>query len=148
MLEEFIEVNKLKAQFVSFSTETPVAVAIKQKKFNPKNIVQINIFTSLKQDEILTITPFGKQPQLEKLEDIVGEELLELNKDECLERTGYAKGSIPPVSIYGIKVFIDSSLEDRGYLIVPINTKKYLKIPLEEVLSFNEDISFEKLFDD
>jgi len=145
MLEEFIEANKLKAEIISFPTETPVAVVMKQKKFNPKNIVQINMFASISKDEILTITPFGKQPLIDILEKISGEELLELNEDECLGRAGYSKAFIPPISIYGVKIFIDSTLEDREYLIVPLSTKKYLKISLEEVLAFNEEISFEKL---
>jgi len=147
MVNEFIENNALTAEIISFSTETPVSVAIKTKKFNPKNIAQINIFISKKKDEILSITPFGKKADIQKLEEILGEELLELNEEECLELTGYNKRYLPPISIYGVKVFIDVSFDNFEYLIFPLSIKKYLKISLEEILSFNEDVSFEKILD-
>ena len=142
MLEEFIGANNLKAEIISFSTETPVAVILKQKKFVPRTIVQTKLFISAKKDEILTITPFGKEVQIELLEEIIGEDLLESNEEECLKITGYKRGFAPPISIYGVKVIIDPILENLNYIIAPISTKKYLKIPLEEVLSFNEDVSF------
>jgi len=147
MIEEFIEKNELDAEIVSFATETPVSVAIKLKKFNPKNIAQTDIFISKKRDEILTITPFGKKPSIEKIESIVGEELLELNEEESLEMTGYKKRFLPPISIYGVKIFIDVSFDNFDYLIFPLSIKKYLKIQVEEILSFNEDVSFEKILD-
>ena len=145
MIEEFIEANELKAEIISFPTETPVSVAIKQKKFNPKNIIQTNLFISAKKEEILTINHPGKNPQIEVLEKLIGEDLLETNEEECLSITGYKKHFLPPISIFGIKVIIDSSLEKLSYLVFPLSTKKYLKIPLEEILSSNEDIVFEKL---
>ena len=145
MLDDFIMANDLKAEIIAFPTETSVSFIIKQKKFNPKTIVQIKLFISAKKDEILTITPFGKEPQIEFLEKIIGEELLESNEEECLKITGYKKEFVPPISIYSVKVIIDPMLENLNYIIVPISTKKYLKIPLEEVLLFNDDVSFEKL---
>jgi len=147
MLNEFIEINDLKAEIISFATETPVSVAIKTNKFNPKKIAQTNLFATDKKDEFLTITSFGKKASSEKIEKIVGEEVLELNEEECLELTGYKQRFLPPVSIYGVKIFIDVSLENLDYLIFPLSIKKYLKISLEEILSFNDDVSFERVLD-
>jgi len=147
MIQEFIEQNGLKAEIISFATEVPVSAAIKLKKFNPKNIAQINIFGSKKKDEILTITSFGKKASIEKIESIIGEEVLELNEEECLELTGYKKRFLPPISIYGVKVFIDVNLENLEYLVFPLSIKKFIKISLDEICSFNEDVSFEKILD-
>ena len=145
MLSEFIESNGLIAELISFSTETPVKVAIKNKKFNPKYLAQSKLYLSKDNDEILVITDHGKDIDIEKLETISGEELIEVNNEECLERTGYKKEYLPPISIYGVRIIIDAKLEHYGYLIFPVGSKKYLKIPLEEILSYNDEVVFEKL---
>ena len=145
MLEEFIENNDLSAKIISSPTDLPVVAAIKQKKFNPKIIAKTNLFISSKKDEILVITSFGKELLIENVEKIVGEKLLGINEEESIELTGYKKNYIPPISVFGIKVIIDSDLENLRYLVFPISIKKYIKLPLEEILSYNEDVSFEKL---
>ena len=145
MLEEFIGNNDLCAEIISSPTELPVVAAIKQRKFNPKTIAKTNLFISSKKDEILIITSFGKELLIENVEKIIGEKLLEINEEESIELTGYKRKYIPPISVYGAKVIIDSDLENLKYLVFQISIKKYIKIPLEEILSYNEDVSFEKL---
>ncbi len=145
MIEDFIETNKLNAQIVSFSTTTPTIALIKNKVYNPKVFVELHLFISKNQDEIITITPFGKKPDNEKIETIFGSELLEANENECFELTGYKKNFLSAVSIYGVKIMVDSSLEGLNFLLMPVSEKSFLKIPLEEIFFNNEDVSFEKL---
>jgi len=145
MLEEFIENNELNAEIISSPTELPVVAAIKQKKFNPKNIAKVNLFRSKSKEEILVITSFGKEIDIKDIEIVINEKLLELNEEETIELTGEKKGCVPPISVYGVKVIIDVDLENLNYLIFPLSIKKYLRIPLREILSQNEDISFEQL---
>ena len=145
MVKEFIEHNNLIAEVVSYPTEMPALTLIKNKKFNPKSIVELNLFLSKKNDLIITIAPFGKKTEESVVEDIFGEELIEANESECFEFTGYKKNFLPAVSIFGAKIIIDSSLEKQNFLMMPLSTKSFLKIPLEEIITYNEDVSFEKL---
>ena len=145
MLEEFIENNELNAEIISSPTELPVVAAIKQKKFNPKNIAKVNLFRSKSKEEILVITSFGKEIDIKDIEIVVNEKLLELNEEETIELTGEKKGYVPPISVYGVKVMVDVDLENLNYLVFPLSIKKYLRIPLREIISQNEDISFEQL---
>ena len=112
MLEEFIENNELNAEIISSPTELPVVAAIKQKKFNPKNIAKVNLFRSKSKEEILVITSFGKEIDIKDIEIVVNEKLLELNEEETIELTGEKKGCVPPISVYGVKVIIDVDLEN------------------------------------
>ena len=145
MLEEFIENNELNAEIISSPTELPVVAAIKQKKFNPKNIAKVNLFRSKSKEEILVITSFGKEIDIKDIEIVINEKLLELNEEETIELTGEKKGCVPPISVYGVKVMVDVDLENLNYLVFPLSIKKYLRIPLREIISQNEDISFEQL---
>jgi len=145
MIEEFIETNDLKAEIISFSTETPVSVAIKQKKFNPKYLARTTMYLSKEKDEYMVIASVGKEFPIEKLEEVTETQLLEMNELECLEKTGYKKHFVPPISVFGVRVIIDSALENFDRLIFPISSKKYMKILMEEIFSSNEDIIFEKL---
>jgi prolyl-tRNA editing enzyme YbaK/EbsC (Cys-tRNA(Pro) deacylase) len=145
MLEEFIENNELAAEIISSPTELSVASAIKQRKFNPKNIAKTIMYNSKTKEEVLLIIQVGKNFEKGVLEKIMGERLLRLNDEEAFELTGYRKNFIPPISVFGVKVIIDVALENLNYLIFQISLKKYLKISLEEILAQNEDITFEKI---
>ena len=147
MLQEFIDANELNAKIISFSTETPIKVAIKNKKFNPNNIVQSKLFISKEQDLIITISKFGQQEKSELVNKSYGGELLEANDDESIKYTGYKKDFMPPISIFEAKIIIDSKLENREKLIFQITPKKYLQIPLNEIISSNEDVIFSKITD-
>jgi len=146
MLEDFIEINSLDAEIISFPTDAPASAPQVRKRFPSGSIAETKLFSSPENDLFLIITLAGKKPSEEKVMSETGQtELLEMNEDECFRLTGYKKGFLPPVSIFGVNVIIDSSLENKKYLFFRIKERAYLRITLEEILAHNENVSFAKI---
>jgi prolyl-tRNA editing enzyme YbaK/EbsC (Cys-tRNA(Pro) deacylase) len=146
MLEDFIEFNELKAEIINFSTNTPTNTLIASNALPPKSTIKVQLFNSKKIEPIIIITPFHSELNTKIIKSIMGEEeIIEMNDKEAIEITGYRKDCIPPISIYGIKIVIDKSLENKKILYSRVGEKKFLKVSLNEILKTNDDITFEEI---
>ncbi len=143
MIEDFIEVNKLKSQIVNFPTETSVESLVSKSIF-PKNlIIKTQLFVTKDNITYLTIVPFYEEVNFSKLKLIINDdEFLEANDKECFDITGYYKNFLPPISIYGINLLIDNSLKDKKTLICRINEKQFLKAQMSEIIENNDEVEF------
>ncbi len=146
MLEDFIEFNKLKSKIHLFTSNMSTDMAIASQKLPPKRTVKIQLFNTKSNNPVITIIPYHSELNISMLEKIMGEEeIIEIDSTECLEITGYKKDFLPPISIYGIKTIIDSSLESAKSIFARIGAKKFLEAYMNEVLDTNSDISFEQI---
>ncbi|MDD3084054.1 MAG: YbaK/EbsC family protein [Candidatus ainarchaeum sp.] len=146
MLEDFIERNDINAEFINFSTNSSTDLLIANKKLPASSTVKIQLFNSKNNNPFIVITPFQSELNFEKIKLIMLEnDLVEQNSDESVEITGYKKGFIPPISIFGIKIIIDYSLKTKNFLFCRVSEKSFLKVFLKSVLETNEDILFENI---
>jgi hypothetical protein len=156
MLEDFIEYNNINAKIIDLPTVTDTNFAISSKKIPAPCSVKIQLFDTKENDPFILISQFNSTinfsnvKKLLELNNSNGLELdnlkiLELNDIETMNITGYKKGFIPPISIYGIKIIIDSSLENKEFLFCRASEKSFLKVPLKAIIEFNDDVVFEEI---
>jgi hypothetical protein len=174
MLEDFIEYNNINAKIIDFPTVTDTNFAISSKKIPSSCSVKVQLFDTEENDPFILISQFNSiinfsnvkkilalnNSDIAELNDLNVPELdnsktleldnlkiLELNDIETMNITGYKKGFIPPISIYGIKIIIDSSLENKEFLFCRVSEKSFLKVPLKAIIDFNDDVVFEEIQD-
>jgi hypothetical protein len=146
MLEDFIEFNNLKSKIIDYPTIISMDRLIAMNKIAPTAAVKIQLFNTPKNNPFLTIIPFQSELNLSKLKKLVdSDEIIELDSRECVQITGYKKDFLPPISIYGIKIIIDSSLENKKSIFAKIEDKKLVEALMEEVTETNDDLIFEKI---
>lgn len=146
MLEDFILVNKLKSLVINFPTDTSIDLIAQKNIFPKKYLVKINAFITKENDLFITIIPFNSKLDFEKLKEIIlEEEFLELSEDECFDVTGYEKNYLPPISVYGANLLIDTSLKNNELIISRTGEKQVLKAYLSEIIENNGDVKFVKL---
>jgi prolyl-tRNA editing enzyme YbaK/EbsC (Cys-tRNA(Pro) deacylase) len=146
MLSEFIERNDLKSELIDFSSTISTDRLISKGRFPSNLVVKIQLFNTEKNNPFIIIAPFHSELDFEKIKKISSdEEIIEMDHTETAEMTGYKKEKIPPISIYGIKIIIDSSLENKNHLFCRVGEKKFLKVILEEIIEFNDEVEFEQI---
>lgn len=129
MLEDFIEVNKLKATIIQKPILGPnAAKCVLYLRANPALKPALAVF--MRKDHI----DFDKFSGL-----FPGSKLREANAKESFNVTGYKKGFIPPISVYGIIVVLDSKAAEKGSLYVPVSDLSTLEVSVSEIKEMNED---------
>lgn len=116
MLEEFIEANGLLAKIIKLEKEVAsskaAAAAMKVGLADiAKTIVLVNPKTKI---GVLAVVLGHCTVDLEKLSAAAKEGDLEpAIPKQVLEITGYETGGVPPISIYGVKTFIDKKVMEK-----------------------------------
>ena len=129
MLEEFIDVHNLSARILA-------------GHLRKKSGVKVKLFLA-NSSAFLVLFPAGKKLSIEKLAKTINlgfTKFHEATEKECLEITGYKKNFLVPVSIFGVKLLIDSSLKKFDVLYFFLENDKTLEIPLTEIIEFNDDL--------
>jgi len=148
MLEDYIAINKVDAEIISFPTETNVESAIKKKGFSSNSVLQIKLYNTVNNNPFLVMAPFYSKINEKKLCALLSEEeIIECNADEVFNITGYEKGFLPPISIYGIKVIADESIKEKKNVFCPINEKQFLKVLVQAIIDTDEEIVFEDIIE-
>ncbi len=149
MLEDFIIVNKIDAELINFPTSTNTNVAVERKKLPFSSTVKIQLFNSVKNEPVIIITHFNSELDLKKIKKLLllkdNNDLIEQNNDETINITGYKKGFVPPISIFGIRIILDSSLEKKSFLFCQVSEKTFLKVPTQSIIDYNDEVIFEKI---
>ena len=146
MLKDFIKVNSIDAEIISFRKETSLQTALFETKMSPLCAVRVEFFMNDKDDEFLFVYPLGTKLDLEKLKHLTGSfEFFSKTDKEVLEAIGYEKETLPPIGIYGVKVYLDKSVQEKEYLLCKISEKDFLKIPPMEIIDANEDSLVENI---
>jgi hypothetical protein len=139
MLDEFLETNDLKSMVMTLPTDTKMNYAISKNLFPKKFAVDVELFILENGEAVIVVIPFNSEIDFEKLKEVLNEdEFLVANNKESMEITGYRKNFIPLLSVYGIKYYIDSSLEKNDLLICRVNEKQFLKADISEIEEYNE----------
>jgi prolyl-tRNA editing enzyme YbaK/EbsC (Cys-tRNA(Pro) deacylase) len=140
MLQDFITTNKIVAEIISFKKNTGIQSVIIEKKLSSTIAAKCEFFLNEKEDELLLIHSSNSIVSIEKVKKITGAmELFEKNEEIIFDATGYKKEFLPPIGIYGVKVYLDKQLMDKKFLLFRIGDKNFLKITPDEILSSNDE---------
>ncbi len=124
MLEDFVQSNELQAKILPVPVK---ATAIKCMLFKCDN------------EDVLAVYFASKEIDPKKLAAAVeAKEAKPVALEEAEEITGYDLEFIPPISIYGIKVVVDSKLKIAEKIKCLINPEQVLEITPKEILEANE----------
>lgn len=129
MLEDFIEVNKLKARILTGFIRKPSGV--KCILFFALNKPFLAVFSAKKKLDL------KKLALLFKLNE---SDLREATESESIEVTGYEKGFIPPLSVYGVTIVLDNNLKKFKEVYCFISNERTLQVPLSEIIEMNEEL--------
>ena len=149
MLEDFIQVNQVKAEIMIF--EKPV--------MNKKQVEKVKTLMNLDMPVVKSILfMVDKQPILvvlldddmvsrKKLKDILkAKEVLMADAAEVEDITGYEVGAVPPISIYGVHTILDKKvLEQKTVLAGGGTTHALMKIDVPELERVIEDLKVEDI---
>lgn len=125
MLEDFIQSNSLKAKVVNYLAKG--------------SIIKCRLFHSDKGDLMAVAWEKGKISE-EKLAKAAGASWVKrIPFDNVEEMTGYIPLFLPPISVYGVRVVLDSKLSKQETLNCPVSEDKTLKISAKEILEANEE---------
>jgi len=124
MLEDFIETNQLQ----SYLSESADGVKIK-----------CMVAESEKTSVLLIILQSEAVP-LERLREIAQDEKLEwATGKEAEQITGYAENFVPPVSVYGPQIFIDSKIMAHELVSCRVSEEMFLNISPREIVEANNE---------
>jgi prolyl-tRNA editing enzyme YbaK/EbsC (Cys-tRNA(Pro) deacylase) len=114
MLEEFIEKNGLDAKLLPLDKEIRGYTRIAALAGVPeKNVLRTVLYINSANEPFLAVFPAHAEPDIDRLCALAGcVKAMEASDDESEEITGYKNGVMPPISVYGIKTIVDSSVPD------------------------------------
>jgi prolyl-tRNA editing enzyme YbaK/EbsC (Cys-tRNA(Pro) deacylase) len=142
VIEDFLSANKLDAEFFSFDGAVSIKKALFETQTQFSSVAKAEFYVNNSGEEFLFVFPFNSKLELSKLKQLTkSSELVSPDPEVTLDATGYAKGFLPPVSIYGVKVFLDKSLENKNYLFFQVGENSFLKISPDSIIEANEDSS-------
>ena len=140
MLEDFVLANKIGAQL--FESEKEIHGAGKLASLcglSIESTVKCVLFVGENSLEpVLVVFLATSKPSIPLLELASGfSGLLPATEKESLEMTGFESGRIPPVSVYGIKTFIDKKVLEKEFVAASGGDAFHaLKIPPKEIQEF------------
>jgi len=124
MLEDFLEANGLNAK---------IARGIKRN-----NLVRCVLFASPKEFFLLVFSAEKKIDRQKLCAVLKAEKVKPVHGQKVEEITGYEESFLPPVSIFGIKVIIDSEIMGKKPVHCLVAEDKTLEIFPQEIVSANE----------
>ncbi|MBN1940867.1 MAG: hypothetical protein JW772_01660 [Candidatus Diapherotrites archaeon] len=132
MLEEYIQSNGLNARLIN--------------SIQKRNLIKCDLFGA--ENDYLIIVRFAKpEPDLEKLNQALGfKKMRKITGFHAEEITGYREEYLPPISVYGIKTFVDERILQEGLVRCLVGEEKTLVISPKEILRANEFAEAKKLF--
>lgn len=134
MLEEFIEVNGINAQILTFDEE--VATCKQAKQMEQVTPVVKTILLAHEQGFALAILEGTQKVDFSKIETILHTKKVRLATfEEVAEVTGYEVGAVPPISIYGTPTLIDEKVMTHAWVLAGGGTTfSLLKITPKQIL--------------
>lgn len=129
MLEDFIEVNKLKATIIDKAILGPNSARCTLIIREPSPLKPL-LIVHLRRDSV----------SMEKLNKLLpGAKLREAGAKETFYITGYRKGFLPAISIYGVVVLLDEKASKRETLDILVGDERTLEISPAEIMAANEE---------
>ena len=127
MLEDFVEANSVPAEFI--------------KKALSVNVVRCVLLVPVEEHKqpVLCIFMAGKSLSLARIEEAAGFKLRAVGEKEAFRITGYEQEFLPPVSIYGVRVFVDPGVLDKRFVNAIVGEGLTLRIESSAIIEFNDD---------
>ncbi|MEM4662522.1 MAG: YbaK/EbsC family protein [Candidatus Diapherotrites archaeon] len=129
MLEDFIEVNKLKATIIEkaiFNSSSAKCVLLLREPTALKPFLVVHLKnTEISMEKVKNILPIA--------------ETKEANAKETYYITGYQKGYLPAISIYGVIVLLDIRAAKKKKLYILVGENRTLEISPAEIKKANEE---------
>lgn len=146
MLEDFIEANKLSARV--FATTRKVHTAEKaalEMGLESDSVAKSIVLVASDGTPVLVILLGRDRVDFTKIKALLGVEDVRLAEpEEVLEITGYEIGGVPPISIYGVRAFIDRRVSRKEEIVCGGGDELHLlRIKVREILENVEGISVE-----
>ncbi len=116
MLEEFLQANNLKARLIECNAPVPNCRAAANVLGVPiGDIVKSVLFIYAKGKAVLLVLCGDDKVGIGKVQALLHVTDLQLAMPkQVLEMTGYEVGGVPPISIYGIRTFIDAKVMKKA----------------------------------
>jgi len=116
MLEDFLKANGMKARLIECTVPVPnCKAAATAMGVNVSDIVKSVLFVYDKKKAVLLVLLGDARVSLPKVSALLDGKALQLAMPkEVLEMTGYDVGGVPPISIYGVKTFIDEKVMKKA----------------------------------
>jgi len=125
MLEDFIESNSLNARILPYAAKG--------------SLVKCRLFKSGSL-EILAVFPAKASISRENLKKALKlASLMQVDKFDVEEMTGYKADFLPPISIYGVTVLVDKGVLEKERVRCLVGEEKTLEISPKEILEANEE---------
>lgn len=134
MLEDFIEVNELKAKIVNKPIVNSSSARCELIMREPTTLKPL-LLVHLCRDSI----------DLEKVAKMFENELRAPGARETFFVTGYKKEYLPPISIYGVIVIMDKKAAEQQNLYFLVDEEHTLIITPQEIIEANEDCIVEDI---
>ncbi|MCR4335510.1 MAG: YbaK/EbsC family protein [archaeon] len=145
-LQGFIDANKLSAKIIACTGEVHTAVkAAAQLGGDLESAVKSIVLIDSNEEPLLVVLLGKDKVDFQKIKEILKVKDVRLAEpEEVLRITGYEVGGVPPISIYGIKTFIDESVVEKEVIFCGGGDVNHLmKIKPEEILENVSEISIE-----
>ncbi len=143
MLEDFISANKLTATIFETTRKVQTAEkAAQEMKLEEDSVAKSILFIGSDAGPILVILQGKDRVDFAKLKSLAGVSDVRLAEpEEVFEITGYRIGGVPPISIYGVKTFVDKRITNKDEVICGGGDVDHLmRIKVKEIVDFAEDI--------
>lgn len=137
MLETFLETNQIQAQILQFDQDVATSdQAAGLEKTHP--VVKSILLCVGEKDFVLAVLEATRKVSLNKVRALTGEKNIRLATAEEVEQvTGYPVGGVPPISIYGVKTYIDPRIQDHAWVVCGGGTKRaLLKIQSADIIEW------------
>ena len=146
MLEEFIKTNGVDAKIISFHRDTNLQSALFETKLSLASVIIAEFVMNEKNQEFILVHSIKSVISIEKVKHVIGSsELFGKEDEEIFEATGYKKEYLPPIGIYGVRVYVDRSLQGKEHLLCKVGDREFLKISPQEIVDSNEDALVENI---
>jgi prolyl-tRNA editing enzyme YbaK/EbsC (Cys-tRNA(Pro) deacylase) len=131
MLEDFIVANQLSAKILN--------------RIVKNHRIVCSLFLADKKP-VLAVLLAGNRVDEKRVKGIVKAGTLEKpNQIQTEDITGYAQEFLPPISVYGVTVLIDSAVMEKETVNCVVGEEKTLSIAPKEIKEFNEEAVVEKI---
>ena len=129
MLEDFIEINGLKAKLVKKAIVNSSSAKCELIMREPSTLKPL-LLVHLCKDSI----------DMEKVHKLFrNEKFREPSAREAFHVTGYKKDYLPAISIYGVIVLLDEKAAKKEKLYIPVDEETTLVITPAEIIEANEE---------
>ncbi|MFA5126253.1 MAG: YbaK/EbsC family protein [archaeon] len=141
MIRDFLEANKLEGRVFSFPSDTSIEKAAEEAHLSVDSIAKAFLFIDEKMDFFAVIALLGSKISSKEACSLFKKKFLEeADSEQILKFAGFEENFFPPVSVFGVRVVLHSSVKNRKSLLFALSNREFLLINTEDILKANADV--------